>query len=195
MTSTEVDRRSCVYIMVKLLLSPEKKTTMLSARCWPFVASTRQDKLYLWGGEGDTEPETVYIYSVNTEKWMKEFTMGPHPPARPEDGGCCLVGQHLYIFGGSVCGLYSGSLYQLNTNSLTWSELSNCSTGGPVRKDGCRIIPYRDHLIVIGGYFGHQEPDSKQPGSRYEQRCTNELHCYSLSTGKSEAPDWKHILT
>ena len=174
---------------------PYKLTTMLSVRCWPFVASSK-DNIYLWGGKGDSEPETVCIYSVNTEKWMKEFTMGPHPPAQLEDGGCCLVGQHLYIYGGSVGGgSYSGSLYQLNTNSFTWNELSNCSTGGPVGKDGCRMIPYQDDLIVIGGYFGDHEPGLKQPGSRYEDRYTNEIHCYSLSAGKSEAPEWEHILT
>ena len=49
-----------------------------------FLASAT-DRLYLWGGYGDAEPNTVYIYSVNTETWMREFTKEPHPPA-----GLCM---------------------------------------------------------------------------------------------------------
>ena len=149
-----------------------------------FVASIK-DSLYLWGGDGDAEPTTVHIYSVNTETWMREFTKGPHPPAGLEDGGCSLAGQHIYLYGGSDGSSYSGSLYQMNTDNWSWSELSNCSAGGPGRKSGCRMITYKDQLVVVGGCYGNEE-HLKQRGSRYEYGYTNELHCYSLTTGKSE---------
>ena len=155
-----------------------------SPRSSSFVASIK-DRLYLWGGGGDAEPNTVHIYSVSTETWMREFTKGPHPPAGLEDGGCSLVGQHTYLYGGYDGSSYSGSLYQVNTDNWSWSELSNCSAGGPGRKNGCRMIIYKDQLVVVGGYYCFEEPDSKQPGSRYEDGWTNELHCYSLTTGKS----------
>ena len=160
----------------------------LSPRSSSFVASIK-DRLYLWGGHGDTEPTTVHIYSVDTETWMREFTKGPHPPAGLYGGGCSLASQHIYLYGGGYDRSYlSGSLYQLNTDNWSWSELSNCSTGGPVRKSGCRMITYKDQLVVVGGNYArsygyYKEPDSKQPGSRYEDGCTNELHCYSLTTG------------
>ena len=155
----------------------------LSPRSSSFVASIK-DSLYLWGGDGDAEPNTVHIYSVDTETWMREFTKGPHPPARLEDGGCSLAGQHIYLYGGCDGSLYSGSLYQLNTDNWSWSELSNCSAGGPGRKTGCRMITYKDQLVVVGGYYDKEH--LKQPGSRYKDGWTNELHCYSLTTGKSE---------
>ena len=152
-----------------------------------FVASIK-DRLYLWGGYEDTEPNTVHIYSVNTETWMMEFTKGPHPPAGLRYGGCSLAGQHVYLYGIPYGSSLSGSLYQLNTDNWSWSELSDCSAGGPGRKEGCRMITYKDQLVVVGGSYGYnKEPDSKQPGSRYELGWTNELHCYSLTTGKSEA--------
>ena len=158
-----------------------------------FVASIK-DSLYSWGGHGDTEPNTVHIYGVNTETWMREFTKGPHPPAGLYNGGCSLAGQHIYLYGGRYGSSRSGSLYQLNTDNWSWSELSNCSAGGPGRKDGCRMITYKDQLVVVGGYYGYnKEPDSKQPGSRYELGYTNELHCYSLTTGKSEASLCDHV--
>ena len=154
-----------------------------------FVAST-EDILYLWGGHHhDAEPSAVYIYSVNTETWMREIAKGPRPPALLYGGGCSLAGQHIYLYGGRVENTFTftGSLYHVNTNNWTWSELSNCSVGGPLRKSRCGMITYKDQLVVVGGWYGYgNEPDSKQPGSRYEDGCTNELHCYSLTTGKSE---------
>ena len=152
-----------------------------------FVASTR-DTLFLWGGSGNAEPETVYTYSVNTEKWMKEFTKGPHPPAGLIDGCCTLAGQCIYLYGGYYASsLFSGTLYELNTDDFTWSDLSN--DGGPLKKTGCGMITYKDQVLVVGGWYKPNEVFSKQPGSRYERRYTNELHSYSLSAGK-----FKHVV-
>ena len=163
------------------------------ARTNSFVAST-EDKLYLWGGWEDAEPNAVYIYSVNTETWMREITKGPHPCAGLFGGGCSIAGQHIYLYGGSDGSSLSGSLYKMNTDNCSWSKLSNCSAGGPGRKSGCGMITYKDQLVVVGGYYGrNKDPDSKQPGSRYERGWTNELHCYSLTTGKSEASLCEHV--
>ena len=160
-----------------------------SPRSWSFLASAT-DRLYFWSGAGDAEPNTVHIYSVNTETWMREFTKGPHPPAGLCNGGCSLAGQHIYFYGGRYGLSRSGSLYQLNTDNWSWSELSNCSAGGPGRKEGCRMITYKDQLVVVGGFYGHnKKPDSKQPERGY----TNELHCYSLTAGKSEASLCEHV--
>ena len=151
-----------------------------------FVAST-SDTLFLWCGSGYAEPETVYTYSVNTETWMKEFTNGLHSPARLWDGGCTLAGQCIYLYGGSDESSYSGTLYELNTDGFTCSKLSN--DGGPPREAGCRMITYKDQVLVLGGMYNPDEVFSKQPGSRYERGYTNELHSYSLSAGK-----FKHVV-
>ena len=173
--------------MISLPMSVADNKAILSPPpcVWSFVASTR-DTLFLWDGLGDAEPETVYTYSVNTETWMEEFTKGPHP-AGLKDGGCTLAGRCIYIYGGSYTSSHSGTLYELNTDAFTWSELSN--DGGPLKKTGCRMITYKDQVLVVGGVYNHQERFSKQPGSRYEGRLTNELHCYSLSAGK-----FKHVV-
>ena len=151
-----------------------------------FVASTRET-LFLWGGRGYAEPETVYTYSVNTETWMKELTKGPHPPAGLWNGGCTLAGRCIYLYGGSDESSCFGSLYELNSDGFTWSELSN--DGGPLKKNGCRMITYKDQVLVVGGRYDPNEVFSKQPGSRYEGGCTNELHSYSLSASK-----FKHVV-
>ena len=153
------------------------------------LVTSKEDKLYLWGGYiKDAEPNAVHIYSVKTEAWMREITKGSRPPAGLFLGGCSIAGQHIYLYGGLDGLSWSGSLYKMNTDNWSWSELSNCWAGGPLRKMGCRMITYKDELILVGGYSGYgNETDSKQPGSRYEHGYTNELHCYSLTTGKSEA--------
>ena len=164
-----------------------------SPRTSSFVAFA-SDRLYLWGGNGDAEANTVHIYSVKTETWMREFTQGPHPPHGLSDGGCSLAGHHIYLYGGLDGSSRFGSLYQLNTDNWSWSEVSKCSAGGPGRKGRSRMITYKDQLVVVGGYYGYnKEPDSKQPGSRYERGRTNELHCYSFTTGKRDASLCEHV--
>ena len=154
-----------------------------SARAYPFIASAG-DLVYLWGGQGDTEPEAVSLFHRDTKTWASRRTRGPHPPAGLRDGGCCVSGRHFYIYGGEDRESQHGILYELNTNSWTWRILSHGGAGGPVKKSGCRMIPhYQDQLLVIGGRYG-ERPSSKQAGSSYNYGKTNEVHCFNLTTGK-----------
>ena len=102
-----------------------------SARLYPFVASAG-DLTYLWGGQGDTEPEAVFIYHHDTETWTRRHTSGPHPPAGLLNGGCAISGHNFYLYGdyddkSSNC----GDLYELNTQTWQWRKVSN---GGPGKK-------------------------------------------------------------
>ena len=154
-------------------------------RCDAFVASSR-GRLYLWGGQGGPKRKEVYIYSVNTEIWLMKVTNGFHLPVGLTNGGCSAAGRHIYLYGGYEGSHLFGSLCQINTDDLTCRELFTMSAEGPLRKSGCRMITFEDQLFLLGGYYGHCEPDYKQPGSRYENGYTNELHCYNLKKGKAE---------
>ena len=156
-----------------------------SVRARPFIASAG-DLVYLWGGLGDTEPEAVFLFRRDTKTWAKQSTRGQHPPAGLRNGGCCISGTHLYIYGGSDGNSHYGTLYELNTNSWTWRQLSDGDTKGPGRKSGCRMIPYQDQLLVVGGTYG-EAPSSRQAGASYEDGYTNEVHCYDLTTGKRQS--------
>ena len=154
-----------------------------SARVDPFIASAG-NLVYLWGGQGDTEPEAVFLFHRDTKTWARQCTRGPHPPAWVSYGGCCISGEHLYIYGGEDRELRQyGVLYELNTNSWTWRQLSDGNAGGPGKKSGCRIIPYQDQLLVVGGFY-HGMPSSRQAGASYENLRTNEVHSFNLTTGK-----------
>ena len=64
----------------------------------------------------------------------------------------------------------------------SWKELSNCSPGGPGKKNGCGMIACKHNLVVVGGCYGES---FTQSGSRYDEYGrTNELHSYSLAAGK-----------
>ena len=154
-----------------------------SARRDPFIASAGE-LVYLWGGQGDKEPETVFIYRHDTETWTKEVTKGPHPPAGLYNGGCTLSGHRLYLYGGHDGGSGNGDLYELNIKSWTWRMVCDGGTEGPGKKDGCRMISYhQDQLLVVGGYY-IKTPSSRQAGASYERGWTNEVHSYNLTTGK-----------
>ena len=158
-----------------------------SARAWPFIASAG-DLVYLWGGYRDTEPEAVFLFHRDTKTWARQRTRGPHPPAGLSNGGCCISGQHLYIYGGEdrKSQNQNGILYELNTNSWTWNQLSDGGVRGPGKKRGCRMIPYQDQLLVVGGKY-YEMPSSRQAEASYERGRNNEVHCYNLTTGKRQS--------
>ena len=156
-----------------------------SARVSPFVASAG-DLTYLWGGDGDTEPEAIFIYHHDTETWTRRLTSGPHPPAGLCNSGCAMSGHSLYLYGGYDEN-HSG-LYELNTQTWQWKQLSDGSAGGPGKKTSCRMIIYQDQLLVVGGCY--VKMPTRQAGARYEKILlgssvyTNEAHGYSLTSGR-----------
>ena len=155
-----------------------------SPRSSLFIASAG-DLAYLWGGEKDTEPGAVFIYSEETETWMRKLTKGQHPPAGLRNGACCIADQHFYLYGGFDGSSHLGALFQLNLADWSWKKLSNCSPGGPGKKRGCRMVAYKHNLVVIGGFYGGERPSCTQAGSSYDKDGrTNEVHSYSLVTGK-----------
>ena len=158
-----------------------------SPRSSVFTASAG-DLAYLWGGNGDTEPGTVFIYSDKTKPWTRKLTKGQHPPAGLRLGACCVADQHFYLYGGYDGSSRHGALFQLDMaeedDDWSWKELSNCSPGGPVKKSACGMVAHKQNLVVVGGYYG-ERPSSKQAGSSYDKYgSTNEVHSYSLATGK-----------
>ena len=156
--------------------------TYPSARAFPFVASAG-NLVYLCGGHEETELKAVFLFRRDTKTWARQRTRGPHPPAGLHNGGCCISGQHLYIYGGWDGKSYHGVLYELNTNSWTWRKLSDDRAWGPGKKSGCRMIPYQDQLLVVGGVYD-KTTSSRQAGASYEDGYTNEVHCFNLTTGK-----------
>ena len=88
------------------------------------------------------------------EVWHQLNTTGtPHPGL--DGAACSSIAELMYMYGGDnwtgCCG--EGVLSCLNTKTLTWSQFCPEATDcGPMRKQGCGMMIYRDeNIVVIGG--------------------------------------------
>ena len=151
-------------------------------------------QLYVWGGhtkdfsKGNSElAVSVHSFNQYLETWQTRATTGKHPPAL-YSGSCTTSGHHLYLYGGVDGQLYHDSLYQLDTDSLEWSQLPN----GPMRKSGSGMVSYEDKLILFGGYGPPSGPT--QPGAQFIKKgrftesrgWTNELHMFDVQKGEGQ---------
>ncbi len=159
-------------------------------------ASASTDQLYIHGGVVDNFyknkkqlKKVVQIYECSKESWKEFATTGTPPPGIY---GCATAySDHiLYFFGGSDDISLHASLHQLDTRSMTWSQLSPQHDSGPMRKYSCQMIHHNNTLIVIGGYG---TPSGElQSGSHFtkdkpyqdDDGWTNEIHMYNISQSK-----------
>ena len=160
-----------------------------SPRSSPFVAPV-EGELYLYGGRtGDFDerkkrPESstdLEIFDPKLETWRSVKTKG-HPPPLLYNGACASSDHHLYICCGFDKSSRHNSLYQLDTRTLTWTELSSSDRSGPRKKIGCRMVCYKQKLVLFGGDCDTTGPT--QPGASYEDHYTNELHTFDLNKGE-----------
>ena len=95
------------------------------------------------------------------ECWQHKECSGLLPPVMYR-GTCASIAHHLYLYGGYDGSAWHGSLYQLDTKSLEWQQLS---PAGPMKKSGCEMVAYGNKLVLFGGY-GIQT-GSIQPGAEF----------------------------
>ena len=137
------------------------------------VSATINSRVYVWGGETASSDisylANLYILDSRTEKWLSRPITGQHPPGYRY----CAAAQDanlLYVYGGKdEHNKYIGSLYCLDLDLLSWTELSPHIQGGPKKKYGCGMVVQEDKIILFGG----------KTGAGY----TDELHMFNLSTG------------
>ena len=160
-----------------------------SPRSFPFAAPV-EGELYLYGGETNdfykwkkrSESSTdLEIFDPKLETWRSVKTKG-HPPPLLYHGACASSDHHLYICCGSDKSSRHNSLYQLDTRTLTWTGLSSSDRAGPRKKIGCRMVCYKQKLVLFGGHCDTTGPT--QPGARYKDHNTNELHTFDLNEGE-----------
>ena len=124
-------------------------------------------QLYVFGGrtrdfhnEKNKLATSVEIFDQCKEKWQKLSATGNHPSGL-YCGACTTIGNQLYVYGGYDGSSHQNSLHQLDIDSLQWSQLPS----GLTKKTGCRMVSYKDQLVLFGGH-----------GSNVGD--TNDLHCY-----------------
>ena len=146
----------------------------------------------MWGGrtkdfdkEKDVLSRYILCWNPVLECWQHKECGGLSPPVFYQ-GACASIAHHFYFYGGKNGSTWHDSLYQLNTKSLKWQQLS---PAGPMKKDGCRMVAYKNQLVLFGGYGIPSGPT--QPGAEFVRDTsytdgrgwTNELHSYDPETG------------
>ena len=132
--------------------------------------------------------KTIQIYDAFTETW-REITTVDTPPQGLYRGAASYSDHYMYTYGGSNGTSYSSSLYQLDTRSYTWTQLSSQHEYGPMRKVQCGIIYYNNSLVICGGYgYSSSEIQAgsqfiKNTQSKHGRGWTNEIHMFNISEG------------
>ena len=138
------------------------------------VSATINSRVYVWGGQtpsrGTSHLENLDILDSRTEKWLSRPITGQHPPGFWN----CAAAQNanlLYVYGGlDEHGESTGSLYCLDLDLHSWTELSSHTHDGPKKKHGCGMVVQEDKIFLFGGHIG-------------DGGYLNELHMFNLSTG------------
>ena len=155
---------------------------------WAF--STEANGLhYFWGGwAGREKTNTIAVYDVQTEQWALTPTTGPPPPGL-WGGGCAIIKNHLYCFGGYDESSWFNDLHKLNLETFQWSEVhpKNSSSEQPVCKANCGLVAVNERTLVCFGGQG-SEPAHVQPGSTFTEGIgsvggTNEFHLFDTQEG------------
>ena len=151
-----------------------------------------EGKLYTYGGRYGvagtpaTPPTVIEVLDLATDRWQQQHTLGTPPPGFI-GVACVAVGMHLYTFGGYNTGNYFNTIHDLNTRTLTWSEVQPINPGeAPMAKCGAAMICYAGKILVtFGGYGVLPSPLLCHPGAQYisskkfgRYGWTNELCCF-----------------
>ena len=142
------------------------------------AAVTVDNKLHMWcgwrgyGEKSREEADKIEMFDISTELWEQKPTHGTPPPGL-HDTAYTVVGSSLFVFGGYDSGeSRHNTLFKLDLRSFQWEQVqvSNPSSG-PQKKEGCRMVSYRDNqLVVFGGCTGSVN--------------TDELHVFDLDKGE-----------
>ena len=130
------------------------------------------------------------MFSLSTLEWTKTATTGT-PPAGVMDYGTAVIGQDMFVFGGTCdwgkcC---HNELYALNSDSKVWRKIP--CTDGPMEKYGCGFISYSyqetDYLLALGGVRAVKQPTQQQhslyiPSGSYYY--TNEIHTMEMTSSQ-----------
>ena len=129
---------------------------------------------------------------MTVDPWRQLNTAGtPHPGL--SSAACVSDGvENVFTYGGSSGKRPEGVLSRLNLETLTWSQLSPETAGGPMRKTGCGLIIVQDKLVLIGGYGDPTGPIQPQVrDTRYTdgRGWSNEIHEFNMSQGSHSQVD------
>lgn len=165
---------------------------------WGYFSTSVEGLFYLYGGltkdflnkRGNLASNMrVYSFDPYLESWSKRLAQGQSYPPGLYNGACASSGQNVYVYGGNNGSRLQSSLHQLDTKTLTWTQLSQA---GPMRMIGCGMINHGNCLLLFGGYGefsdpSHPELDFFQDITTKDSGWSNVLHSFDLKEGEGFA--------
>ena len=144
---------------------------------------------YSWRGTGPAkEATTIGVFNIQTEQWTLTPTTGPPPPGEL-GGGCAIIMNHLYCFGGWDGFSLFNDLHKLNLKTYQWSKVHSQSptSDQPICKSSCGLIAVNERtLACFGGYGSDQmyvQPGATLTRERGSEGRTNEFHLFDVQEG------------
>ena len=166
------------------------------------VCFSLNNRVYVWGGrtvdlETGLEADEIKLgscieqFDPDLEDWRQLNTAGtPHPGLT--NAACVSDGENTFMYGGISGRRYDGVLSRLNLETLTWSQLSPETAGGPMRKSGCGLIIVQDKVLLVGGSgipTGPIPPHATFANSSDGSGWSNEIHEFNMSQGSHSQVD------
>ena len=169
------------------------------------ISFSLNNRVYVWGGrtvdfETGSEADKIKLrscveqFNPDLEVWRQFNTAGtPHPGL--SYAACVSDGENVFTYGGSSWMRPEGVLSKLNLETLTWSQLSPETAGGPMRNASCGLIIVQDKLVLIGGYGIPTGPIQPQATFVRDTMVTdgrglsNEIHEFNMSQGSHSQVD------
>lgn len=124
------------------------------------VEDGKKSELILFGGEHyDGKKIQVFgdLFKYHPEKDQWSSISSPNSPPPRSAHQAVLCKEHLYVFGGEFTSPnqekfhHFKDLWRLNLQDSSWEQLP--SKGGPSARSGHRMICYKKHLVLFGGFY------------------------------------------
>jgi N-acetylneuraminic acid mutarotase len=92
---------------------------------WGHSAVVHNDRMYVYGGYGDTFLSDMYEYNFTTNMWAQVQTLGPKP--KPRHFHAAVVYQdNMYMFGGFAGNKNTADMHKFHFGSSTYIAASSC---------------------------------------------------------------------
>nr|XP_016846465.1 PREDICTED: rab9 effector protein with kelch motifs isoform X3 [Anolis carolinensis] len=111
-----------------------------------------KDKIYLFGGSSSENAEHclpgIYIFDLGSLTWQKVTTTGIAPLTLKHSSA--VVGENIYMYGGTQCGKAVDDLYVFNTVSQSWTPVKT-SGSAPGARSGHAFASIGEIIYMFGG--------------------------------------------
>ena len=120
----------------------------------------------------------IEVFDPCIETWLQRETAGD-PPLGLYSGAFAASHSYLYHYGGHDESSGHGDLSRFCPATMLWTNASQHSASGPMKKAGCRMICCGDTLGLFGGFTGSE--------------LTDEFHLFDISKGIENVVLMEHV--